>query len=278
MEKRKGNIDKKYQDLRDILLSLGSALIAYSGGVDSTLVLRIARDLLGDRVLAITAKSPVYPSEEIEQAKAITRDMGIAHKIIETHELSNPKFVTNPKDRCYWCKRELFAELRNIARDNNLNYVLDGTNFDDQNDFRPGMRAANEFEVRSPLKEAALTKEDIRAVSKRLDLPVWDKPSLACLASRFPYGTKITQENLIKVEKAERFIREFGITQIRVRHHDRIARIEVMECDMGKLLEGNMRGKVSSYLKKLGYSYVVIDLEGYRTGSMNEALPGDKER
>lgn len=272
MERETGKADKKYRDLKDRITSLGSALIAYSGGVDSTLLLRVARDVLSDRVLAITARSPVYPSEEIDQARALARELGVRHKIIETRELTNPRFIDNPKERCYWCKRELFAELTSIARENHLNYVLDGTNFDDLDDFRPGMRAADEYGVRSPLKEARLTKKDIRSLSKLLGLPIWDKPSFACLASRFPYGTKITNENLVKVEEAERFIRGFGITQVRVRHHDRIARIEVMEQDMPMVLGAHIRRRISSCLKNLGYCYVAIDLEGYRTGSMNEAL------
>ncbi len=274
MERKTRKADKKYRDLKDRILRLGSALIAYSGGVDSTLLLRVARDVLSDRVLAITAKSPVYPPEELDQARALAWELGVRHEIIETHELADPRFIDNPTERCYWCKRELFAELASIARENNLNYVLDGTNLDDLDDFRPGMRAADECGVRSPLKEARLTKEDIRSLSKSLGLPIWDKPSFACLASRFPYGTRITQENLIKVERAERFIRGFGITQVRVRHHDRIARIEVMEQDVPTLLGEHIRRRISSYLKDLGYCYVAVDLEGYRTGSMNEALPG----
>jgi len=243
--------------------------------INSTFLLKVARDVLGDKVLAITAKSSVYPSEEIEQAKALAQNLGVRHKIIETQEMANLKFVNNPKDRCYWCKKELFATLISIARKNNLKYVLDGTNFDDLDDFRPGMKAAGEFGIRSPLKEAMLTKNDIRSLSKRMDLPTWDKPSFACLASRFPYGMKITSGNLIKVAKAERFLRKFGITQVRVRHHDNIARIEILEGDILKLLEEKLRRQVISYFKKLGYSYVAVDLEGYRTGSMNEVLTGD---
>jgi len=278
MKSKTDNTDKKSQHLKKILLNMESVLIAYSGGVDSTLVLRVAKDVLGDRVLAVTAKSSVYPAEEIEQAKALAQNLGVRHEIIETQELSNPKFVNNPKDRCYWCKRELFAELVDIARKNNLKYVLDGTNFDDLDDFRPGMKAANEYRVRSPLKEATLTKEDIRSLSKHLGLPTWDKPSFACLASRFPYGMKITRENLIRTDKAERFLKELGLTQVRVRHHGTIARIEVPKKGIPKLLEENLRSQLLSYLKKLGYSYITVDLEGYRTGSMNEVLTGDDKR
>ena len=270
--------NKQLKNLREILLEMESVLIAYSGGVDSTLVLKVARDVLKDKVLAVTADSSVYPSEEIEQAKALAQSLGVRHEIIQSQELSNPKFIANPKDRCYWCKKELFAELLSIAREHNLKYVLDGTNFDDLDDFRPGFKAAKEFGIRSPLKEAMFTKEDIRSLAKRLGLPVWDKPSFACLASRFPYGTKITRENLAKVDRAERLLREIGLIQVRIRHHDTIARIEVPQEDIPKLLEEKLRRDIVSHLKKLGYSYVTVDLEGYRTGSMNEVLSGDEKR
>ncbi len=278
MKGKTGNRDKKFQHLEKNLLNMESVLVAYSGGVDSSLVLRVAKDVLGDKVFAITATSSVYPAEEIEQAKALAENLGVKHRIIETQELSNPKFFNNPKDRCYWCKRELFGELASIAGENDLKYVLDGTNLDDLNDFRPGMKAAHEFGVRSPLREAMLTKEDIRSVSKRLGLPIWSKPSLPCLASRFPYGMKITEENLRKIDKAERFLRELGLTQVRVRHHDTIARIEVPKEDIPKLFEETARSRLLSYLKKLGYAYVAVDIEGYRTGSMNEVLTGDDKR
>ncbi|UCG66523.1 MAG: ATP-dependent sacrificial sulfur transferase LarE [Deltaproteobacteria bacterium] len=278
MKTKTDDSNKKFQNLKKILSEMDSVLVAYSGGVDSTLVLRVAKEVLGSRVLAITAESSVYPSEEVEQAKALAENLGVKHKIIETQELSNPKFFNNPKDRCYWCKRELFGELASIAGENDLKYVLDGTNFDDLNDFRPGMEAAHEFGVRSPLREAMLTKEDIRSLSKRLGLSIWSKPSFACLASRFPYGMMITQESLLKVDKAERFLRELGLSQVRVRHHDTIARIEVLKNEIPKLLEEKPRLQLLSYLKKLGYSYVSVDLEGYRTGSMNEVLTGDDKR
>ena len=266
------NTKGKSQNLEDILLDMESVLIAFSGGVDSTLLLRVAKDVLGNKVLAVTANSTVYPSEEIEQAKALAHNLKARHEIIETRELRNPKFVSNPKDRCYWCKKELFAELTSIARENNLNYVLDGSNFDDLDDFRPGMEAARELGVRSPLQEAMLTKTDIRSMSKSMGLPTWDKPSFACLASRFPYGTEITKENLVKVDKAERLLRKLGLTQTRVRHHGTIARIEVPGEDIPQFSEEALRSQIVSYLKRLGYTYVTLDLEGYRTGSMNEVL------
>lgn len=272
------SLEKRFKKLKEIVTNMESVLVAYSGGVDSTLVMKVAKDVLGDKVLAVTARSTVYPSDEIEQAKAVARNLKVRHEIIETQEMANPKFVNNPKDRCYWCKEELFTKLIGIARENNLKYVLDGTNFDDLDDFRPGMKAAGELGIRSPLKEAMLTKEDIRSLAKDMGLPIWSKPSLACFASRFPYGTRITEENLKKVTKAERFLRNSGITQVRVRHHDKIARIEVMEEDIPKFLEGGLRRQVASYLRKLGYPYVTVDLEGYRTGSMNEVLEGDESR
>ncbi len=271
-------LDRKLESLKDILTDMESVLVAYSGGVDSTFVMKVAKDVLGDKVLAVTARSPVYPSEEIEQARGLALNLKVRHEIIETHEMANPKFVNNPKERCYWCKEELFSTLTGIARKNDLKYVVDGTNFDDLDDFRPGMKAAGDLGIRSPLKEAMLTKEDIRSLSKRLGLPAWNKPSLACYGSRFPYGTKITEENVNKVDKGERYLRSLGITQVRVRHHDRIARIEVMEEDIPRLLEEKSRRRVISYFKELGYPYVTVDLEGYRTGSMNEVLEGDDRR
>ena len=262
-------MNKKLQRLKGILSKMEGVLVAYSGGVDSTLVLRVAKDVLGDRVLAVTAKSLVYPSREIEGAKSLARDSKVRHQIIETQELANPKFANNPPDRCYWCKRELFAKLMSIARRNNLQYVLDGTNFDDLDDFRPGMKAVEEFGVRSPLKEAKFRKEDIRFLSRCLGLPTWDKPSFACLASRFPYGMRITKESLSRVDKAEAFLRGFGITQVRVRNHNQIARIEVLKNEIPKLFRKGMREKVVRKFEELGYAYVTVDLQGYRTGSMN---------
>lgn len=271
--------NKKLEDLKDILVTMKSVLVAYSGGVDSTFLLKVAKDVLGEtNVLAVTEMSPVYPSEETEQAKVIAQELGVRHQCIDTQELSNPEFVKNPKERCYWCKKELFVDLLKIAGENALYYVLDGTNFDDIGDWRPGMRAAQELGIRSPLKEAQLTKDEIRHFSKELGLPTWDKSSFACLASRFPYGTKITKENLSKIDSAERFLRSFGITQLRVRHHNNIARIEVLEKDLRRLLDTQVRRQILTHFKELGYTYVTIDLEGYRTGSMNETLQKNDDK
>ena len=264
---------RRLEILKEILREMKSALIAYSGGVDSTFLLKIARDTLGSDVLAVTADSPTYPSGEIQEARALAKKLSVRHLTIETEEFADSNFVSNPPDRCYYCKKELFSKLRKIARENHLNHILDGSNLDDEKDFRPGMRAAREFGVRSPLREAGFTKEDIRQLSKGLDLATWNKPALACLASRFPYGKPLTKEDLGRVGKAEKLLRDMGIGQIRVRHHGHIARIEVPRGEINRFLSDSFRKKLVDKLKELGYTYVTLDLEGYRTGSMNEVLP-----
>lgn len=264
-------MNKKLKQLKEILTKMGSVLIAYSGGVDSTLLLKVARDTLKEKVLAVTADSLTYPSSELKAAKEMAERLEVRHIIIKTKELSDPRFFHNPQDRCYWCKRELFAQLSTIAQENDVNYVLDGSNYDDRQDFRPGRRAAREFEVRSPLDEARLTKKDIRQLSRELGLFTWNKPAYACLASRFPYGLKITKQSLKKIDEAEEFLRRLGIKDsLRVRYHGSMARIEVLKKDLSKLLR--LRDKIVSKFKVLGYTYVTLDLEGYRTGSMNEVL------
>ena len=265
-------LNNKSNLLKDLLAQMERVLIAYSGGVDSTFLLKVAQEVLGEQVLAVTITSPVYPAEETAQAKAFAQQLGVRHEVLTADNLTQPYFVNNPPDRCYWCKKDLFTLLANLAQEHHLNYVLDGTNVDDLGDFRPGMKAVQELGVRSPLKEAGLTKAEIRVLAREFGLPIWNKPSLACLASRFPYGTRITPENLGQVGQAERFLWQAGFTQVRVRHHDNIARIEVLAADIPKLAGESFRRQFVAYLKELGYAYVTLDLEGYRTGSLNEVL------
>ena len=253
--------------VKSILSSMGEVLIAYSGGVDSTLLLKIAKEVLGDKVLAVTARSETYPEEEIEAAVELAKSLGVKHQIIETKELEDERFISNPSDRCYFCKQELFSNLIKMA---NGSFVLDGAHFDDLKDHRPGKKAAEELGVRSPLQEAKLTKEEIRAVSRELNLPTWNKPSLACLASRFPYGMRLTRENLKKVAEAERYLKSLGLKQVRVRHHSDSARIEVPKENIPLLFKKHK--EIIGKLKNLGYTYITVDLEGYRSGSMNEVL------
>jgi uncharacterized protein len=265
--------NSKLKRLEKNLASMDSVLIAYSGGVDSTFLLKVASDVLGNKkVLAVTAKSVTFPSWEMQLAKKMAKKFKIKQIIIETDELKNSKFVKNSKDRCYWCKKELFSKLLTIAEKEGLRYVADGANYDDIKDFRPGMKAAKELKVRSPLKEARLKKEEIREMSKNLGLPTWNKPSFACFSSRFPYGVKITKDLLQKINTAESLLRKLGLTQVRVRHHDKIARIEVYEEEIPKLIQRNIREKIVSEFNKLGYLYVTIDLQGYKTGSINKTL------
>lgn len=263
----------KLEKLKKLLASLKGAVVAYSGGVDSTLLLRVAREVLGERVVAVVASSETYPESEVRQALTLARRMGVRVRSIKTEELANPAFSSNPPDRCYYCKQELFSALKRVAAEEGLPYVLDGANWDDRRDFRPGARAARELGVRSPLQEVKLSKEEIRLLSRRLGLETWDKPSLACLASRFPYFVSIKAENLKRVEQAELLLRKAGFKQVRVRHHgDEIARIEVLPEEIPLFLEPRTRKRLVRGLKSLGYSYITLDLEGYRTGSLNEPL------
>ena len=266
-------IEEKAERLRTILRSMERAVIAYSGGVDSTLLAKVAYDVLGENVVAVTASSETYPSGELEEAIRIARAIGIQHEVVESEELTDPNFAENPADRCYYCKRELLGKLREIADRYGVPHILLGANEDDRGDFRPGMKAAEEMGARSPLQEVGMTKADIRALSKSLGLPTWDKPQAACLSSRFPYGTRITPERLTIVDQAEHFLRELGFRQLRVRHHGDTARIEVPSAEMDRLLDGNLREQVADRFRELGYTYVTVDLAGYRTGSMNEVLP-----
>jgi uncharacterized protein len=264
-------IDEKLAALERIVSATGGACLAFSGGADSTFLARVASRVLGERFLAVTAASETYPARERRQAVDLAARLGFRHAVIETSELGLPGFRTNPPDRCYHCKKELFTRLRKVAEREGLPALLDGQNADDAGDYRPGARAAAELDVKSPLREAGLAKAEIRELSRREGLPTWDKPALACLASRFPYGREITAESLARVEAAEEYLRGLGLGQLRVRHHGDIARIEVKPADMAALAGAEREGVVRR-LRELGYAYVSLDLEGYRTGSMNEVL------
>jgi len=263
---------KKLQSLRATLGRMASALIAYSGGVDSTFLLKVAADVLNGKVLAVTAASATYPQEELQEARRIARSLGVRHETISTDELADEDFSANPPQRCYYCKRELFRRLLDIAQREGIAFVLDATNLDDCSDFRPGTKAAKEAGVKSPLVEASLTKADIRALSKEMGLPTWDRPSMACLASRFPYGEAITAEKLARVEQAEKLLRQMGFSQVRVRSHGALARIEVEADRVHRLAEPEVNAKVVEEFKALGFVYVTLDLQGYRSGSLNEPL------
>lgn len=264
-------LEKKFRQLKDSLSAMGSVLVAYSGGVDSTFLLKVATAVLGrDKAVGITARSSTYPEHEREAAIQMAKEFGFSHLLIDSEELEIEGFAANPVDRCYYCKQELFKKLVQIAKEKGLAVVCDGSNYSDLSDIRPGMNAAKELNIRSPLQEAELTKEDIRELSRELGLPTWDKPSFACLSSRIPFGERITIEKLKQVDAAEQYIRSFGIKQIRVRHHGEIARIEIAPHDFPMLLQHDTAQKIAAKLKDIGFIFVTLDLQGYRTGAMHE--------
>lgn len=265
-------MEEKLEKLKKFLEKLEKVVVAFSGGVDSTFLLKIAIDTLGkENVIAVNSVSETYPESEKKEAKRIAEKIGVRLITIKTEELRNEKFTLNPHNRCYWCKLELFKKLEEIRKKYGMKFIIDGTNKDDENDYRPGEKAKKTYNVVSPLKECGLRKEEIREYSKKLGLPTWNRPSMACLASRFPYGEKITEEKLKMVEEAEEFLKRMGFKVVRARYYGETVRIEVGEDEIENVLK--KREEIVKGLKKSGFKYITVDLQGYRTGSLNEVLP-----
>ena len=264
--------EKKRLDLESRIAELGSALVAFSGGVDSTLVLAVAKKVLGDKVLAVTAESDSVPERELQTAQHLAETLGVKHRIIHTEEMSSPDYLKNPANRCYYCKSELYGKLSKVAAEHKLTSILNGINLDDLGDHRPGITAANEAGIISPLAELGFNKQDVRDLAREMDLPNWEKPALACLSSRIPYGQPVTTEKLSMIEQAEGALLAEGFRQVRVRHHGDMARIELPQEDIPGLLKNGLTEKINLRLREIGFQYVTVDLEGYRSGSLNDVL------
>ncbi|HEY2988005.1 MAG TPA: ATP-dependent sacrificial sulfur transferase LarE [Candidatus Binatia bacterium] len=265
-------MDAKLEALKEILRRTDGLLVAFSGGVDSTFLLKVAHAVLDERAIGVTASSPTAPPGELEAARQLAGLIGCRHIVIDSHELDNPSFSQNPVNRCYFCKDELYRICRLQADQLGISTVVDGTNLDDLKDHRPGLKAAKEWRVGHPLVDAQMTKEEIRRYSRDLALPSWDKPAIACLSSRFPYGTKINAERLQKIGACEKVLKELHFREFRVRYHDELVRIEVAPQEIDRLLDGKVRDLIVREFKTIGFNFVSVDLEGYRTGSMNELL------
>ena len=270
--------DQKNAALRASLRDMGSVVVAYSGGVDSSFLSATAHDVLGDSALAVTAKSPSLAPSELRDATDVAQRLGLNHRIIETDEVQRADYQANDPNRCFFCKDELYTHLKRLAAEDGYEWMANGANMDDQGDFRPGLNAAKRYGVRSPLVEAGLSKQEIRALSRDMHLPTSDKAAQACLSSRIPYGTPVSVEALGRIAKAEQFLRDLGVEQLRVRHHDTVARIEVEPSEFARLMDDDVRETIAKHFRSIGYSYVTLDLEGFRSGSLNEVLAGLQQK
>lgn len=262
----------KLEELKKILSGYRKTIIAFSGGADSAFLLRVAHQIIGDDLTAVTIEAPIFSPEEIKEAVSFAKETGVRHLRLTYNFLSNNALSANTPDRCYLCKKEIFSRIISLAEENNINNIMDGSNYDDLSDYRPGTKALAELGIRSPLREAGFTKNDIREYSRSMGIKTWDKPSMACLASRIPYGERITEEILNMIDESESFLRSLGFKDVRVRHHGKIARIEVPAEDIPRIAEEDTRLRIAGKLKETGFSYTAVDIEGYRTGSLNEVL------